>query len=336
MASPNRGTHDNDGSDGVHAIYLDQTLQELQDRVSEHEAALDKLRAAPMIGHQPSTLPATASLEVMTAAYSDLASQTPYLPFAESVLPALLALRRTHQNVEETRTYLASHHESVEQAKQRLDIETTNLKDQQALSQSLRTRIKLLQDGLESRMELGPEDIALERIRELKQKRERYDRETSQLLKTFRRFIDNHLAGMLAAEELGGPVVGDMMEIDADDLAGGFSAQGRLKRASEKSGDGKRQRRIDEIWGAQESSPGGPAEDSSRDEIKAAAKEMRNLTEELLNSLAQSEGDSSAAYVQLGRESAAARFLVRSKVAQFHPRDSTRLRLIDFGKELDD
>jgi hypothetical protein len=28
--------------------------------------------------------------------------------------------------------------------------------------------------------------------------------------------------------------------------------------------------------------------------------------------------------------------LVRAKVAQFHPKDARRLRLIDFGRELDD
>lgn len=63
---------------------------------------------------------------------------------------------------------------------------------------------------------------------------------------------------------------------------------------------------------------------------------MKDLTEALLNSLMESGGDSSAAYVELPKETAAARFLVRSKVAQFHPRDSTKLRLIDFGRELDD
>jgi hypothetical protein len=41
-------------------------------------------------------------------------------------------------------------------------------------------------------------------------------------------------------------------------------------------------------------------------------------------------------YVDLQRDSAAARFLVRAKVAQFHPRDAGRIRLIDFGRQLDD
>ena len=265
----------------------------------------------------------------MKAAYDDL-------PLPESVLPALLALRKTHQTVEETRAYLASHQDSVEGARRRLEAEKSNLADQLALSRSLQDRIRSLREGLESRMEMEPDDIARERIAELRRRKKHYDREAAKLVKALRKFIEEPLAGMLAAEELGGPVVGDMMEVDGVDLAAGFNAQGRPKKAKENPDQDKRQRRIDEIWGVRdESQPGGDARDD-RDETSAAAAEMRELTEELLNSLMQSDGDGSAAYVQLPKESAAARFLVRSKVAQFHPRDSTRLRLVDFGRELDD
>ncbi len=270
----------------------------------------------------------------MKAAYDDLAQQTPFLPFPESVLPALLALRKTHQTVEETREYLESHKDSVEKAKRRLDVEKSNLADQQALSRSLQSRIQSLREGLETRMEMGPDDIARERINDLKQKKRHYDREAAKLVKTLRKFIEDPLAGMLAAEELGGPVVGDMMDVDAGDLAAGFNSQGKPKKAKENPNQDKRQRRIDEIWGLRDDAQS--SRDDDRDEVSAAAAEMRELTEELLNTLMQSEGDGSTTYVQLSKESAAARFLVRSKVAQFHPRDSTRLRLIDFGRELDD
>ncbi|KAI0017651.1 hypothetical protein F4780DRAFT_582288 [Xylariomycetidae sp. FL0641] len=338
------GTHHDDGHDMLHAVHLENTLQELLEKVREHEAALEKLRTTRPKDRQAHSLPPTASLDIMKAAYDDLASQTPFLPFPDSVLPALVALQKTHQTVEETKAYLAGHNESVDHAEGALESEKTNLKDQEALERSLRDRIQALRSGLENRMEMSAEDIARERVTELKQKKKQYDRDTSKLLKFLRNFIDNHLAGMLAAEELGGPVVGDMMDIDGDDLAAGFSSQGRLKKPNAKSDDGKRQRRIDEIWGARVEEEEGEEEQGqrrhgasrSRDETTAAGIAMRDLTEELLNSLAQSEGDSSAAYVQLDRESAAARFLVRSKVAQFHPKDATKLRLIDFGRELDD
>ncbi|KAI1156659.1 hypothetical protein F4825DRAFT_212894 [Nemania diffusa] len=323
--------------DAFHARNLEDTLQELQSIVKEHEDALDKLRATPSTGHAGRSLPATAPFDIMNAAYSELASTTPYLPFPDSVLPALIALRRTHQTVEETKAYLSIHNESVESTKRKLELAKADFSNQQALAHSLRGRIQSLQDDLETRMELGPEDIARERIDELKEKKTRYDKETSKLLKALRRFIDNHLAGMLAAEELGGPVVGDMMDVDEQDLLAGFNSQGRVKTAKAKPEDDKRQSRIDEIWGPRESEEGQGrrGEGHDRDEIAAAGQEMRDLAEQLLN-LSQSEGDSSAVYVRLPRESAAARFLVRAKVAQFHPKDSSSLRLIDFGRELDD
>ncbi|KAI5861724.1 hypothetical protein GGS23DRAFT_606005 [Durotheca rogersii] len=325
-------TRPSEDADPAHASRVRDTLRELREKVKEHEAALAQLRTAVSTTSRAGQAhPATAPWEIMGAAYDELASQAPFLPFPDSVLPALLALRKTHQNVEETRAYLASHKDSVEKTRQRLEVEKSNLEDQKALSQSLRNRIQSLQAGLESRMEMGPEDIVAERIQELKQKKKYYDGEISTLLKALRKFFDEHLAGMLAAEELGGPVVGDIMDVDGDDLAAGFSSQGKLKKAKENPDQDKRQRRIDEIWGQ-----AARADTGERDEISAAGAEMRNLTEELLNSLAQSEGDSSSAYVQLARESAAARFFVRSKVAQFHPRDSAKLRLVDFGKELDE
>ncbi|KAI1802231.1 hypothetical protein F4811DRAFT_412178 [Daldinia bambusicola] len=331
------GARLSDDTDLSHTSHLQETLRELQEKVKEHEAALNELRATSNAHLSNQSHPPTAPWDIMRIAYDELASQTPFLPYPESVLPALLALRKTHQTVEETKAYLASHKESVEKTRRRLEVEKSNLEDQKALSESLRNRIQSLRDGLESRMEMGPEDIAAERINELKQKKKYYDKETSTLLKALKKFIDEHLAGMLAAEELGGPVVGDIMDIDGDDLAAGFSSQGKLKKAKENPDQDKRQRRIDEIWGIREDGESsGKAKAGSRDEAAAAGEEMRTLTEELLNALAQSDGDSSAAYVQLPRETAAARFLVRSKVAQFHPRDSTKLRLIDFGKDLDE
>ncbi|KAF3015545.1 hypothetical protein E8E14_004226 [Neopestalotiopsis sp. 37M] len=326
-------THE-DEFDALHARRVEQSLAELQATVREHELALSRLRASSSNrihhGNRPE-----APLQMVKAAYDELAAQTPFLPFPESVLPALVALRKTHQTVEDTKAYLASHGEGVEKAKKRLQAEQSALRDQQVLSQSLHNRIRALRDGADSRMEMGPDDIAQERIGELKQKKKKYTRETSTLLKALKKFIDEHLAASLAAEDLGGPVVGDMMDLDDEDLAAGFSSQGRLKKPKANQDQDKRQRRIDEIWG-QSQEPAAQSETDNRKEAAAAGAEMRDLTQALLNQLVESDGDSSAAYIQLHKETAAARFLVRSKVAQFHPRDSTKLRLIDFGRELDD
>lgn len=270
-------------------------------------------------------------MEIMQTAYDEMSAKAPFLPFPDSVLPALLALRKTHQTVEDTKAYLSSHLESVSRADKRLEAETSNLRDQQALSECLQGRARSLRHGLHHRMDMGPDDIARDRIAELKQKKKHYDVETSKLLKSLRRFIDGRLSSLLAAEDLGGPVVGDLMDIDDDSLAAGFSSHGKLKKAKANPDQDKRQRRIDDIWGAKTE-----AHDAPTGESAAAGADLRDLTEELLNTLVEADGDSSAAYVQLRKESAATRFLVRCQVAQFHPRDASRLRMVDFGRELDE
>jgi hypothetical protein len=273
--------------------------------------------------------------QVIKAGLDEVTDSEPFLPFPTSLLPALLALRKTHKTILESNAYLASQRASHDEVARQLEADQTQLKDQNLLKDALETRIQSLRDELEANADVSPEDGARERLEELKKKKSVYDRETSKLMKLLLGFINNTLAPMLAAEELGGPVVGELMDVDGDDLAGGFSSQGKLKKAKEgPDQDGKRQQRIDVIWG-QATDNEGNASARPQDEIAAAAAEMRQLTEELLNTHSSAKGDTGASYVQLPRESAVARFLVRSKVAQFHPKDATRLRLIDFGRELE-
>ncbi|KAK1600481.1 uncharacterized protein LY79DRAFT_664761 [Colletotrichum navitas] len=317
-----------------YALSLEQSLQELQQNIQQHKEKLAALQGN--VGHRNRNLSGAGRepYEVMKSAFEQVADTPPFVPFSESVLPALLALRKTHQTITESQAYLISQGASLDRTKRRLEIEQANLADQKLLQQSLEKRIQSLKDEAESRMELTPHQAVQERLDELRQKKKRYDKETSRLLKALRKFIDDHLAAQLAAEDLGGPVVGEMMEIDSDQLIAGFNAQGRPAKIKPKPDEDKRQRRLEEVWGL-------PQEDTSQkrgqaDEAAAAGREMRALTEQLLNQLVESGGDSTTAYVKLSKETAAARFLVRSKVAQFHPRDATKLKLIDFGRELDD
>jgi hypothetical protein len=185
---------------------------------------------------------------------------------------------------------------------------------------------------IQQRTQQTPSQIAKDMIQELKRKKVYYERATGKLVKSFNEFIDDHLAAMLATEELGGPVVGELLEIDERNLEVGFNMQGKARKPKQFPNEDKRQRRIDEIWGQRRS----PECEQIWDEKTAAGAEMRELTENLLNSSVEAEGGGADAYVELGRESAAARFLVRSKVAQFHPKDARKLRLIDFGRELED
>lgn len=259
-----------------------------------------------------------------------MTNSEPFLPVASSILPALLALRRTHETIVESKAYLASQGPVVERERRDLDTDQSHLRDQSLLTRALEERISSLEVELSSNIEVEPEDGARRRREELEQKKGNYDGESRRLFRALNDFIDKHLAPMLAAEELGGPVVGDLVGINGADLAAGFNAQGKLKKPKDGAEGDKRQRRIDEIWG---SGGGAPAERSD-DEASAAGREMKQLTQALIEKLQEARGDNSASYVTLTRESAAARFLVRSKVAQFHPKDASRLRLIDFGREL--
>lgn len=298
-----------------------------------------QLRANTGPTHVPDvSIAPRVALEIMSKAYQDVAESDPFLPFSGSVLPGLLALRKTYHTTIQTKEYTSQQENSLEKSNRRLESLRAELKEQQVLQAALEKRIHTLEDELENRMETTPEQMARDKIKELKEKKAQYDKETSRLLKMLNWFIKEHLGSMLAAEELGGPVVGDLMEISSEDLGAGFSAQGKLKKAKGKPDEDTRQRRIDEIWGVREGQQdqAGKRKRDNDDEASAAAVEMRNLTEQLLNKLAESGGDSSSAYVQLSRESAAARFLVRSKVAVFHPKDATKIRLVDFGREIED
>ncbi|KAH6845349.1 hypothetical protein B0I37DRAFT_182349 [Chaetomium sp. MPI-CAGE-AT-0009] len=317
----------------VYEAQLERTTQELNNRKRELEDALHQLRAS--VAGSGAEFSAGDSLEIMTKAYQDITKAEPLLPPLGSPLPALLVMRRAHQTIAETDEYVDSQGASLEQLQRRIEAERVNLREQQALQTALEGRIQTLRQGLENREEKTEEQIAKARVAELKKQKDHWDKQTSSLMKQLDWFIGEHLGPMLAAEELGGPVVGGLMDIDPDDLSAGFSAHGKLKKAKDQPDQDKRQRRIDDIWGPQDEQ-GQARRRQERDEAAAASAEMRELTEQLMNKLMEADGDTSAAYVEIARESAAARFLVRSKVAMFHPRDARKLRLVDFGRDLED
>ncbi len=248
-------------------------------------------------------------------------------------------MRRAQETIAESTEYSDSQTASLEQIQRRIEAERVSLREQQALRVPLESRIQSMRDGLEHRVEKTEEQIARDHIAELKQKKEHWDKETSGLMKQLDWFITEHLGPLLAAEELGGPVVGGLMDVDPDDLSAGFNAHGKLKKTQNHADQDKRQRRLDDIWGPQDEQDqeGQPSKRKrDRDEASAAGAEMRDLIEQLMNKLMEAGGDTSAAFVELPRESAAARFLVRSKVAMFHPKDARKLRLVDFGRDLED
>lgn len=272
----------------------------------------------------------------MAAAYNEVAASEPFLPFPGSVVPALIALRTTNSTINQSRQFLASQKLSLQEAQRRLEAERASLADQKALTGALERRIQSLQDGIDARSAMSPGQVAREKISELKKLIKDTDADTSKLLAALKKFIDEPLAAMLAAEQIGGPVAGDMMDVDSDTLEAGFNATGKRKKPKANASPDKRQRRIDDMFG--QGAEGGDGQDRAveADRRIAARDEMQELVEELMNQLTAAGGSSSDAYVQITEESAAVRFLTRVKVAEFHPRDAKRLRLVDFGREIGD
>jgi hypothetical protein len=203
------------------------------------------------------------------------------------------------------------------------------LSDASLLAAALRARISRLEEAKARQSRLGAAQRAQRAARAKRERAAGLEREAARLREALDGFVGGRVGAMLAAEELGGPVVGTAAGVDGDaPPAAGVSAQGRPS-GRPVDGAGRRQARIDEIWG----DGGGSAAGAPSSELRAACDEVSGLVDELLRALA---GESnSGVYVDLRRDSAAARFLVRAKVAQYHPKDARKLRLIDFGRELD-
>ena len=270
-------------------------------------------------------------LHFTKVAYERLLEEEPVLPPPGSLLPALLALRDSKSLVQETKDAVAVTNKKLSTAQAQLAAEEADLQDARAMQDALQARISKARVDLQAKSEQSPDEIAQELLKRQQIRQLAADKETKKLVKALTKFINAELAGMLAAEELGGPVVGDLVGVSDDTLEAGFNHLGKTKRIkADGDNEDRKQRRIDQIWGSHARGDDGQAIKSER---QVAAREMRSLVEELLN-LAVEQGTGS--YVTLQRESAAARFLVRAKAAQFHPKDAKRLRLIDFGRELDD
>ena len=272
-------------------------------------------------------------LSAVKDAYTRFKPTATFLPSQDSVLPALLAARSIQQNVQGTKEAIASTQKQVTEAEATLRREEANLHDANLLTQAMENRIGRLRVQHEDRSQKTPAQLARDLIAAKRAQKGKCDAEMQRLGEAMNDFINDYLSAMIAAEELGGPVVGDMLDVEDDTLAAGFTKKGRAKSSKKPVSDKTRQRRIDQIWGNK-----ADAEDDEEEEppteAEAADAEMRKLIENLFATLIGPGGGK--AYFQLERDSAASRFLVRAKVAQFHPKDAKKLRLIDFGRELDD
>ncbi|KAL3471878.1 hypothetical protein BJX99DRAFT_236528 [Aspergillus californicus] len=303
---------------------LDDTLRELQDRVKRQEEDLRKLRAANSKGTDPS--PRIVQVRRAKKAYDSLLKLETDLPQTESPLPSLIALRETSRIIKDSKISVFVTAEKLANARQRLKSEETDLRDAQLIRDGLRKRIDAIKQGKSTNEEKLPSEVARELLKEQRRKKDDLDKETDRTRDALHEFCARTLASMIAAEDLGGPAVGDAADVTDLTLASGYTRHGKPKKpkATETDDQNNDQHRIDDMLRRQT----GQERNQPSNKREAAATEMRELLDVLL--------DAGSSYIDLSDETAAPRFLVRAKVAQFHPRDARRIRLIDFGRALND
>ncbi|KAL5048273.1 hypothetical protein BDW71DRAFT_178264 [Aspergillus fruticulosus] len=308
---------------------LDNTLKELQERVKQQEEDLRKLRAANTneiseIGTDPSSR--IAQIRRAKKAYDSLLKSETNLPPPESPIPILIALEETSRIINESKASVSAIAEKLASARQRLKAEEINLRDAQAIREGLRKRIDNIRKDKSASHEKLPSEVARELLEEQRRKKDDLEEDAARIRTALHEFCDETLASLIAAEDLGGPAVGDVAEVSDASLAAGYSRHGKPKKpkAAEEEDQDNNQHRIDDMLRRRT----GQRSNQPSKRREAAATEMHELLDALL--------DAGSSYLDLPRESAASRFLVRTKVAQFHPRDARRLRLIDFGRSLND
>ncbi|RAL16267.1 uncharacterized protein BO97DRAFT_382572 [Aspergillus homomorphus CBS 101889] len=304
---------------------LDETLRELQDQVRRQEDELRRLREINSIDLSKigtNTWSRVSQVRRAQKAYDSLLKSETEFPPLGSPLPSLLALEETSRLVKETKVAATLTGENLSAARQRLKTEEANLRDAQAIRDGLQRRIQSVTSQNAQKEKKATSQLARELIEKKQRENDRLDQATEDTKTNLYEFIDRSLASMLAAEALGGPTVGDALNVPDATLELGYTSHGKPKKPkvqTETTDTDTSQRRIDQILPRQNE------QGRSSNRREAAALEMRNLLDALL--------EASPSYVDV-RESAASRFLVRAKVAQFHPRDARRLRLIDFGRTL--
>lgn len=249
----------------------------------------------------------------------------PDLPSPTSLIPALLAARIISQTTRATKSAINRNQDALASMSRQVEHEESSVRDLALLKSKLESRISRLRTQQSQQRAQSPAERAKQLIQSKQVRIRAFDNETERLRETLNEFIQSDLATMIAAEELGGPMAGEDISIDDSMLDVGFSASGKPapRKANAQYG---RQRRIDETLETATDDGGGSEKD-------AAVAEVRELVERLLATMA-GEGEGSG-YINLNWDSAAARFLVRAKVAAFHPKDARRLRLVDFGRDLE-
>ncbi|KAF7593503.1 hypothetical protein BBP40_011414 [Aspergillus hancockii] len=283
---------------------LDETLKNLQSRVKSQEDDLRRLRAIneidlSKIGADPWFR--VSQVRRAKKAYDSLLKSETELPSSGSPLPSLLAAEEISRLVKESKLSVSMTADKLSINRQRLKVEEANLRDAQAIRDGLQKRIGSIREQQANKEQKSPSQLAQDLVEQQQDKKEELDKATEDLKASLYNFVEETLAPMLAAEDLGGPTVGDAVNFSDETLERGYTSHGKPKKpkASVTVNNDSGQRRIDELIRGQ-ASQGDNQGQNRVNRRETAATEMHELLTALLDA---------GSYIDLPRESANARFL---------------------------
>lgn len=121
----------------------------------------------------------------------------------------MLALRNTLNDVDRTKKLVGKTVESIDESRARLRRMEKDSRNARILTKLLEDRVAGLRTKAKDLSEQSSEQSTQAKIQTQNEKEKHYTTEQRNLVKMLNAFIDEHLAIMIAAEDLGGPVVGD-------------------------------------------------------------------------------------------------------------------------------
>lgn len=182
-------------------------------------------------------------LKILKSAHDQCFNTIDYIPSADSPLNTLLAFRSVEMVIAQTITSIRDVEERIKSVQTLLKSQNAAATEQNRLMEALRARLDVLLEE-QQQINVGADIVGQgDLIRKVGKKKKEVAKRTNVLLRELLYFLDNGLARMVAAEEMGGPVVGDDLDVT---LETGFSKQGNVKKGNH---------RIDEMWGQAEEHP---------------------------------------------------------------------------------
>jgi hypothetical protein len=286
---------------------LKTQLSDLKALTSTSQSELQELQS-----QLPNSLSDATKLRALTLAHSTASKQLGWTPPKDSPLDALLAYRitlnTTHQ-LEEAITHLDTRLTTLRSS---LQTEEQHLSSARALNVALKEHLSELEEEAQQ-IQTGGSQLREKRRKEAAEKAKVMRHEARKMVRGLMSFIDDRLALMLAAQLAGGPKVGDELDEETLELWVDKANAGKAKKGT-----------LDAIWGNKEKR-------QQRDLKAEAGVEMKRLLEELMNASLEP-----TPYVTVAEGSVFVRFLVLTGIAMMHPRDATKLKLVDFGRTLEE